>query len=175
MAGNLAWLSLVHSSPGLCQSFRILCSQCHGISEVGAEGPIGHQPSVPTGFPWKLHFPLFPGSFGSRDCLLGPCHTQDKRSFFWGYLKARVPGVPTQSFSRIRTFPGWLGWRERPSSNFSLHLLPPVSLEKSPAWERRAISHDSALNPPSSFEFLRLSYPKGFVHLILVSVEYLHF
>lgn len=161
MAGNWrTWLSLVHSSPRLSQCFRILCDQCLGISGVGLADPVGHQPSFLTGFPWKAHEPLFPGSIGSRDSLLGLCPMRGERSFFWGHLKACVPGVPTSRSLESGHFQ--LNTMKREStSNLYLPLLPPSVWKKFLAWERLPIFRDSALNSPSPSELLRLSSPKG--------------
>ena len=129
MAGNwITWLSLVRSSPGLHQYSRILCDQCLGIVGVGVEGPVGHQPTVLTGFSWKAHGPLFPGSIGSRDSLLGLCPMKGK----WSFLrpsKGLCAWSPYKSFSGIWTFPVEYH-QER------VHLQPlspssaPISLEK---------------------------------------------
>ena len=121
--------------PRINQCSRILCDQCLGIVGVGVEGPVGHQPTVLTGFSWKAHGPLFPGSIGSRDSLLGLCPMRGKWSFFWGHLKACVPGVPTSHSLESEHFQ--LNTMKREStSNLSLPLLPPSVWKKLLAWER---------------------------------------
>lgn len=98
-------------------------------------GSTGHQPTVLTGFSWKAHGPLFPGSIGSRDSLLGLCPMRGKWSFFWGHLKACVPGVPTSHSLESEHFQ--LNTMKREStSNLSLPLLPPSVWKKLLAWER---------------------------------------
>ena len=76
-----------------------------------------------------------PGSIGSRDSLLGLFPMRGKWSFFWGQLKACVPGVPTSHSLESGHFQLNTMKRE-PTSNLSLPLLPPSVWKKLLAWER---------------------------------------
>lgn len=80
MAENLGRLSLMHSSPGLCQSFRISCIQCQHLARTGVDQPFGYQTSVPTSFPWKA----------TVSCCQGPL---DPETPCWDYAthQARAP------------------------------------------------------------------------------------
>lgn len=161
MAGNwITWLSLVPSSPGLHQCSRILCDQCLGISGVGREGPVGHQPSVPR-CPLKGSWTSVPRVHWVQGLPAGTVSHQRQEIFFLRPSKGLCACSPHKSFSEIWHFQ--LNTMKREStSNLSLFLLfcPLASLEKF------YLGKDyqpfvAALNSPSAFELLRLSSPKG--------------